>query len=81
MTELLKVRNPRSGESDYEICVAGDADIAKIAGELRANQRGWRDAGLEFRIETLQSFRDAIESANSIVLTLRRGGAQLLLIL
>ena len=68
MTELLKVRNPRSGNSDYEICVASDADIAKIAGELRANQRAWRDAGLEYRIEALQAFRDsALGHADAIV--------------
>lgn len=68
MTELLKVRNPRSGEADYEICVASDADIARIAGELRASQRAWRNAGLEYRIETLQSFRDAVRrNADSIV--------------
>ncbi len=60
MTDTIQVRNPRSGEADYELCVATDADIAKIAGELRASQRAWRYAGLENRIEALQSFRDAL---------------------
>ena len=60
MSELIQVRNPRSGEIDYELCVATDTEIAKIAGELRANQRVWLDAGLEHRIETLQAFRDAL---------------------
>ena len=47
MTELLDVRNPRTGENDYQICVADDASISSIETELRANQAEWKSLGVD----------------------------------
>ena len=64
MTEKLKVRNPRSGEFDYEIDVTDAATIQDIAAELRAAQRAWQGRGIEARIAVLQDWRAAIESSS-----------------
>ena len=73
MTETLQIRNPRTGECDYEICVATADIIRPMATELRANQHGWRDLGVDGRIEVLQRWkaelarhRDAITTALSV---------------
>ena len=60
MTELLDVRNPRSGEHDYQICVADEEIIAGIESELRANQLAWKSLGVDGRIAIMTEFRDAL---------------------
>lgn len=71
MTETLKVRNPRTGRHDYEICIATGDQIRAIAAELRKNQRAWRDAGVAERIDILQRWKQALGAAsNDIIATL-----------
>ena len=60
MADVLSIRNPRTGQNDYEIAVAGKADIETIAAELRANQVGWRELGVEGRIDVLRRWKDAL---------------------
>jgi acyl-CoA reductase-like NAD-dependent aldehyde dehydrogenase len=55
--ERIEARNPRSGEIDYVFHALSDAELEARAAALRAAQPAWRDAGLERRIATLQSFR------------------------
>ncbi len=57
MTETLKIRNPRTGKHDYEICVATEDVIEPMSAELRANQPGWRDLGVKGRIDVLQRWK------------------------
>ncbi len=73
MTDTLQVRNPRTGERDYEIRVATADVIEPMAVELRANQHGWRDLGLDGRVDVMQRWkaelarhREAITAALSI---------------
>lgn len=65
MTDTIKVRNPRTGLDDHELCVAEAADIEPIARELRGNQRAWREAGIEHRIAVMQRFREVLLSASA----------------
>ena len=68
MAETIKIRNPRSGDYDYEIDVADANRIANLAEALRAAQPGWRDRGVRARIETMQAWKTALtESADDIV--------------
>jgi len=60
MTDLLKVRNPRSGAIDFEITVTDRDEIARIATELRTNQAEWRDQGLLKRIDVLQRWKKVL---------------------
>ena len=59
----MKVRNPRTGEEDYEISPASSDDIAREATRLRAAQPGWLALGADGRAAVLIRWADAIEAA------------------
>lgn len=63
MTDKLKIRNPRTGEHDYEIDVATEDDIARLADDLRAAQAQWLGMGVDDRIAVLQRWKHAITDA------------------
>lgn len=68
MTELLKIRNPRTGENDYEIAVTNSEEIGTLAARLRESQPSWRDAGVEHRVAVLQSWKtQLLENVDAIV--------------
>lgn len=59
--QTLKIRNPRSGEDDFELVVMTGADIEPIARSMRAAQVEWKALGVAGRTEVLQAFHQAIE--------------------
>lgn len=68
MTELLKVRNPRNGENDYEIAVTNSEEIGALAARLREAQPAWHDSGIEARIDVLQKWKaQLLENRDAIV--------------
>ncbi|MEO1247017.1 MAG: aldehyde dehydrogenase family protein [Pseudomonadota bacterium] len=67
MTERLKIRNPRTGEFDYEIPVAGGAEIKPLVVGLREAQRDWYTLGVNGRIEVLKRFQAALLAAEESV--------------
>ncbi|MBL0924023.1 MAG: aldehyde dehydrogenase family protein [Sphingomonadaceae bacterium] len=60
----VKVRNPRTGDSDYEIAPREEADIIALARRLRDEQAGWSATGIDERSEALLRWSKAI-AANS----------------
>ena len=59
----MKVVNPRTGEVDYAIVPATDAEVAAEAGRLRSAQPEWRGLGALGRAEVLIRWADAIDGA------------------
>jgi acyl-CoA reductase-like NAD-dependent aldehyde dehydrogenase len=57
----MKIRNPRTGEADYTIMPAGEAEIAAVAARLRANQPAWAALGPPGRAAVLERFAAAVE--------------------
>lgn len=57
----MKVRNPRTGEFDYEITPASRDSVFALAQRLRSAQPGWAAIGTEGRAEILERFAQAIE--------------------
>lgn len=57
----MKVRNPRTGEFDYEITPANRDSVFALAQRLRSAQPGWAAIGTEGRAEILERFAQAIE--------------------
>jgi succinate-semialdehyde dehydrogenase / glutarate-semialdehyde dehydrogenase len=57
----MKVRNPRTGEYDYEITPANRAEVLAVAKRLRAAQPGWLALGAAGRAAVLERFAAAIE--------------------
>lgn len=67
MSETLKVRNPRSGDYDYEIAVTTADEIETIATELRGAQREWRDSGIEGRSTILQRWKEELSNSGDAI--------------
>lgn len=64
----MKVRNPRTGEADYEIAPLGETEIAEEANRLRAGQSGWACKTPIERGKVLTRWASAIEaSLNEII--------------
>lgn len=56
----LPVRNPHSGEIDYQIDPVSTADVASACGELRAAQPAWEAMGSDGRTKVLRAFAAAL---------------------
>ena len=68
----LPVRNPRTGQIDFELSVTPPDQIAAKAERLRANQRSWAAMPLEVRLNVMRRWlgevarrKDAIAEADA----------------
>jgi succinate-semialdehyde dehydrogenase/glutarate-semialdehyde dehydrogenase len=67
----IPVRNPRTGQVDYEFTPPTDAELAARCRELRAAQPAWWQGGIDQRIQVLSRFAEALERhADAIVAAL-----------
>lgn len=57
---LLPVRNPRTGECDYDMPIVPAAEIAPIVEALRLAQSSWFALGATARAQCLNRFADAV---------------------
>jgi acyl-CoA reductase-like NAD-dependent aldehyde dehydrogenase len=48
-SRTIPVRNPRTGQTDFDLAVASATDVAAKAARLRANQKAWAALGLPGR--------------------------------
>jgi acyl-CoA reductase-like NAD-dependent aldehyde dehydrogenase len=60
-SQKIAVRNPRTGQNDYEFVPPTDAELAARCKELRAGQPQWWESGLEARCAVMRRFADALE--------------------
>lgn len=56
----LPVRNPRTGRADYTITPPSAAQLDEMTRQVRAAQRGWRDAGVEHRVAVLKRWSERL---------------------
>ena len=63
--EHIAVRNPRTGQVDYQITAPSAADVRAEAQRLRGAQRAWARAGLPHRSAVLLRWRDALAARRS----------------
>lgn len=59
----MRVRNPRTGQYDYEFTPTSLEAVAAEAARLRANQREWYERGLDYRIAVLERWAQEVEKA------------------
>jgi acyl-CoA reductase-like NAD-dependent aldehyde dehydrogenase len=59
----LPVRNPYTGEVDYEITPPTAQELARLCADLRAAQVKWSAAPLEHRIEVMLRWADELDAA------------------
>lgn len=57
---MIAIRNPRTGENDYELVPLAVADLASLANDLRRRQRAWAAVAPECRGERLRALAEAI---------------------
>lgn len=56
----ISVRNPRSGEIDYEFTAPSSAELASLACRLKDKQPAWQLAGVESRIKVLRAWQESL---------------------
>jgi succinate-semialdehyde dehydrogenase / glutarate-semialdehyde dehydrogenase len=59
-TAPYKIRNPRTGEYDYEINIPAAEIVQGRCSVLRANQQQWANAGIDYRVEVLQQWKQSV---------------------
>ena len=64
----MKVRNPRTGEQDYEITPMEAADVAATAARLRSNQPRWAALPIAERCAIMLRWADAIEKHTGAII-------------
>ncbi len=69
MAETLSVRNPRTGEFDYEIELTTAATIEKLAAGLSHHQPRWEALGVDARITTLQTWKGELQAASEDIIS------------
>lgn len=57
----MNVKNPRTGEFDYEIFPLSNEELKNIIIDLREAQNIWKNQTLQFRIDALKAWQKAIE--------------------
>jgi len=57
----MKIRNPRTGEDDYEIAPLNGVALAQCAAEMRQRQIAWATYSPSQRCKIMLKFADAIE--------------------
>ncbi|MBS7777245.1 aldehyde dehydrogenase family protein [Acidovorax sp. CCYZU-2555] len=71
MTASIPVRNPRTGQYDFQLVSTEPTALPALAQELRANQSHWESLGLEGRLEVLDAWRKVyLESYDEILAAL-----------
>jgi succinate-semialdehyde dehydrogenase / glutarate-semialdehyde dehydrogenase len=59
----IQVRNPYTGEVDYEITPPAAEELAELCDSLRAAQSKWGTAPLEHRVEVMLRWADELDKA------------------
>jgi succinate-semialdehyde dehydrogenase / glutarate-semialdehyde dehydrogenase len=60
IAEKMKVRNPRTGEFDYEISPPNFDELKVICESLRSKQEVWSNSPIEHRIEVVLAWKKAV---------------------
>lgn len=62
MNTSIGVRNPRTGQVDYQITPPTPDELAALCDRLRTAQVDWQQKGLDARIEALQQWKQAVQT-------------------
>jgi len=62
MSEVIDVKNPRTGQVDYQITAINSDQIASLAGKARMAQKSWLANGLDARCKAIIKLADTLEA-------------------
>lgn len=57
----LDVRNPRTGEIDYQVAAVSATQVKQLSEAMRDAQKRWNDLGVEHRCKALLAWAEAIK--------------------
>jgi acyl-CoA reductase-like NAD-dependent aldehyde dehydrogenase len=60
--QKIRVRNPRTGQEDYEFSPAGDSELESRCRRLRSKQEAWWLAGMDHRVAVMRRLADALDA-------------------
>lgn len=60
MVQIIPVRNPRTGDDDYELEAVDPADVPAIAVRLRAGQAAWQAMGVAGRAAVMTRWAEVV---------------------
>jgi len=60
--QTLPIRNPRTGEYDYEINITTATELDYLCSTLRKSQVAWSQQEVAHRVETLQTWKNVVET-------------------
>lgn len=58
--DRIAIRNPRSGQQDFNLAQFSATDVQDQVSKIRANQASWWNAGLDHRIAVLQTLANEL---------------------
>ncbi len=67
MTRTIDVRNPRTGEIDYEFTAPTIDAVVDECRKLREAQKKWEEAPMAYRIDVMRQWADALEKNSAAV--------------
>lgn len=65
----MEVRNPRTGQYDYSFNAATAEEVGEMADRARAAQRQWAERGLEYRMQILMAWADALKTQGANIVS------------
>lgn len=68
MSKTIPVRNPRTGQHDYELKTTDVEALPGIAAELRRHHAAWEAMGLEGRLKVLNAWRAEVDKVRGRLL-------------
>ncbi len=66
--DMMDVRNPRTGEVDYQLEPYTPEQLSQVADSLRAAQMVWESDGLQARCQALRQWAEALKKREAAVL-------------
>ncbi|QBY04571.1 aldehyde dehydrogenase family protein [Thalassotalea sp. HSM 43] len=66
---LLSIRNPRTGQLDFQLHCMDAAQVADVAATLKQQQSRWFTIGLDKRIAELRMFAEALAQQKQAIIT------------
>jgi succinate-semialdehyde dehydrogenase / glutarate-semialdehyde dehydrogenase len=64
----MKIRNPRTGEYDYEIPDFTAEQVKRRCNQLRAHQQEWQKSGIQNRVSVLQEWKAVVVEHKEVLI-------------
>lgn len=67
-SKYMEVRNPRTGQNDYQITIPSKEELQELCGNLRTNQPAWEAMGINGRVKVLEEWKNSLQHSREDLL-------------